>query len=385
MRVRPQPSRRARFVRAFTFLTTAVLLVPLHASATAAPIRVSDTQITAVRSVGMGGGVDLLGQLDIAGRPAAGRQVVFVSRPNATADWRTLGSVRTGFGGWASWHVPRVTARTEYGVYYPGIRGIAASPVASTTVHVIDVQASAPEQVKSGQPVQLAGRLSMDGRGLAKQPLHFMIRRGPRQSWHSVRWDRADQHGWARIERRFHRSFQVGVRFEGADGLAASPLSVATVHVVSPPKPPPSPKFVFPFADPGRAMSSGTWSQDQGVDLAYAGNACGSSAVLVAVGNGVVVQEGISGFGPTAPVLRMTSGVFAGRYVYYGHTGRVFAQVGDSVKAGQKLAEIGCGSVGYSASPHLEIGVGVPGGPTCCPAMHQTSGEMMHQLLASFD
>ena len=380
MRVRSQLPRSARILRALTFLITAALLMPLHASASAAPIQVSRTQITAARSVGMGGGTDLLGQLDIAGRPTAGRNVVFVSRTAPGADWQTLGTARTGFGGWVSWHVPAVTARTQYGVYYAGFRGIAQSPVASATVHVIDVSASAPARVKSGQPVRLAGRLTMDGHGLARQPLHFMIRSGPHQAWRTERWDRANRHGWARIERRFHGSFQVGVRFEGADGLARSPMAVRTVRVVAPPKPP---RFVFPFQDPGRAMSSGTWTQDQGVDLAYAGNACGSSAVLVAVGNGVVVQEGISGFGPTAPVLRMTSGVFAGRYVYYGHTGRVFAQVGDSVKAGQKLAEVGCGSVGYSASPHLEIGVGVPGGPTCCPAMHETSGEMMHQLLAS--
>ena len=380
MRVRSQLPRSARFLRAFTFLSTAALIVPLHASASAAPIRVSSTTISAVRSVGMGGSVDLLGQLSIAGRPTAGREVVFVSRPASHDDWQPLGSTTTGFGGWAAWHVPSVTARTQYGVYYAGIRGIAASRVASTTVHVIDVSASAPQRVKSGAPVKLAGRLTMDGHGLGRQPLHFMLRSNPHRAGHTARWDRADRHGWAQIERRFHGTFQVGVRFEGAAGLARSPLAVATVHVIAPPKPP---RFVFPFADPGRAMSSGAWSQDQGVDLAYAGNACGSSAVLVAVGDGVVIQEGISGFGPTAPVLRMTSGVFAGRNVYYGHTGRVFVHVGETVKAGQKLAEVGCGSVGYSASPHLEIGVGVPGGPPCCPAMHETSGEMLHQLLAS--
>jgi murein DD-endopeptidase MepM/ murein hydrolase activator NlpD len=380
VRVRSQLSRRARLLRAFTFLSTATLLVPLHASASAASIELSRTRIVAANSVGMGGGVDLLGQLTIADRPTAGHDVVFVSRPSTTADWQPIGSARTGFGGWATWHVPTVKARTQYGVYYPGLRGVAKSSVAATTVHVIDVQASAPSRVMSGHPVQLAGRLTMDGRGLGAQPLHFMFRHGPRQQWHAARWDRANRRGWARIERRFPRTFQVGVRFEGAQGLAPSPLAVATVRVVQPPAPP---RFVFPFQDPARAMSSGSWSEDQGVDMAYAGNACGSAAVLVAVGNGVVVQEGISGFGPTAPVLKMTSGVFAGRYVYYGHTGRVFAHVGDTVRAGQKLAEIGCGSVGYSASPHLEIGVGVAGGPTCCPAMHQTSGEMMRQLLAS--
>ena len=380
MRVRSQPPRSARLLRAFTFLATAALLVPLHASASAAPIALSQTRITAPASVGQGGGVDLVGQLTVVGQPVVGRDLVFVSRTAPTADWQRLGTARTGFGGWASWHVPSVSARTDYGVYFPGVRGVAASATAVTTVHVIDVRASAPARVKSGHPARLAGHLTMDGHGVASQPLHFMFRPGAHQRWQSATWDRANRKGWAAVERRFGHSFQVGVRFEGADGLAPSPLAVATVHVVRPVTPR---GFVFPFADPGRAMSPGSWSQDQGVDLAYAGNACGSSAVLVAVGDGVVVQEGISGFGPTAPVLKMTSGPFTGRYVYYGHTGRVFPHVGDSVKAGQRLAEVGCGSVGYSAAPHLEIGVGVPGGPTCCPAMHQTSGEMMHQLLAS--
>ena len=141
--------------------------------------------------------------------------------------------------------------------------------------------------------------------------------------------------------------------------------------------------FVFPFL-PGHASPPSTWSQDQGVDLAARGYACGSAAVLVAVGNGVVIQEGISGFGPTAPVLRMTSGPFTGRNVYYGHTGRDYVSVGAHVKAGQPIAEVGCGSVGYSSAPHLEIGVSVRGGPSCCPAWHQTSEEMYRYLLASY-
>ena len=380
MRVRPQLPRSVRFWRTVTFLATASLLAPIGASASAAPIEVSHTRIIAPSSVGMGHGFDLLGELRIAGRPAVGRDVVFLSRARSSSDWQTAGTARTGLGGWATWHVRALSARTEYAVYYPGIRGIAASDKAAAAVHVIDVVASAPAKVKSGHAVRLSGRLTMDGDGVAAQPLHFMFRHNRHQAWHSPSWDRADRRGWARVERKFGRSFQVGVRFEGADGLARSPLAVRTVHVVRPPKPP---KFVFPFSDPGRAMSSGTWSQDQGIDLAYAGNDCGGSAGLVAVGDGVVIQEGITGFGSTAPVLRMTSGVFAGRNVYYGHTGRVFVHVGEHVRAGQKIAEIGCGSVGYSASPHLEIGVGVAGGPPCCPAMHQTSAEMLRQLLAS--
>jgi murein DD-endopeptidase MepM/ murein hydrolase activator NlpD len=141
--------------------------------------------------------------------------------------------------------------------------------------------------------------------------------------------------------------------------------------------------FVFPFL-PGHAGPPSTWTQDQGVDLAANGYACGSAAVLVAVGDGTVVQEGISGFGPTAPVIRMSSGPLAGRNVYYGHTGQVYVPVGAHVHAGQAIAEVGCGQVGYSSAPHLEIGVSVPGGPTCCPADGQTSGEMYRLLLASY-
>ena len=380
MRVRPQLPRPARFRRALIFLATAGLLAPIGASASAEPIELSHTRIVAPSSVGMGHGLDLLGELTIAGRPAVGRDLVFVARSRSAADWHELGTARTALGGWATWHVRALSGRTEYGVYYPGIHGIAQSSTAAATVHVIDVRASAPAKVKSGHPVRLAGRLTMDGAGVAAQPLHFMFRHNRHQHWHDASWDRADRHGWARIERKFGRSFQVGVRFEGADGLARSPLAVQTVHVIRPPKPP---KFVFPFQFPGRAMSSSTWTQDQGIDLAYAGNACGRSAGLVAVGDGVVIQTGISGFGSTAPVIKMSSGVFAGRNVYYGHTGRIFVHVGQHVRAGQKIAEVGCGSVGYSASPHLEIGVGVAGGPPCCPSMHQTSAEMLRQLLAS--
>jgi murein DD-endopeptidase MepM/ murein hydrolase activator NlpD len=204
--------------------------------------------------------------------------------------------------------------------------------------------------------------------------------------------------GWATLRLPHAKSaLVVHAAYRGAPPYAAA--RTTSVHVPAPEvsrslrrssiAPPttesaPAASFVFPFLHPGLAQPPGSWSLDQGVDMFAYGDACGSSAVLVAVGNGVVIQEGISGFGPTAPVLQMTSGPFAGRNVYYGHTGRVYVPVGATVHAGQPIAEIGCGQVGYSAGPHLEIGVGVPGGPPCCPAMHQTASEIYRLLAATY-
>jgi murein DD-endopeptidase MepM/ murein hydrolase activator NlpD len=57
--------------------------------------------------------------------------------------------------------------------------------------------------------------------------------------------------------------------------------------------------------------------------------------------------------------------------------------VGQQVRAGDLVAQIGCGRVGMSSAPHLEIGVGVPGGPPCCPGFGQTAHAMYRQLVAA--
>jgi murein DD-endopeptidase MepM/ murein hydrolase activator NlpD len=194
------------------------------------------------------------------------------------------------------------------------------------------------------------------------------------------------------ITKRAVRRFQVSKNLAPASGAVGNRTSAALLAAVQgvtkttavPVSSGGSTGLVFPLKPLSRVLPPKDWSLDQGIDIGTVNNACGPRVTEVAMAPGTIVQEGIDGFGPAAPVLKVSSGIYKGRYIYYGHALPALVPVGTQVTAGQPIAEVGCGDVGISSAPHVEIGISAPGGPPCCPGYQETSPAWYQVVLGLY-
>jgi murein DD-endopeptidase MepM/ murein hydrolase activator NlpD len=110
---------------------------------------------------------------------------------------------------------------------------------------------------------------------------------------------------------------------------------------------------------------------DDGLDIEDAPD----GAAVYSITDGIVtaVASDPGGFGPNYPVIQVTDGPLAGRFIYYGHVADSLVQPGQHVLAGQPIAVMGhTGDAASLGHGHIEIGFSDAGGD---PVSHGSSGE----------
>jgi murein DD-endopeptidase MepM/ murein hydrolase activator NlpD len=150
----------------------------------------------------------------------------------------------------------------------------------------------------------------------------------------------------AATDRRVSRQNRT-VPLTGAAAGPASRVPGAPVAAVKPAATVVAPHWVRPSAGIESSCFCMRWGvMHDGIDLA---GPLGSP--IVAVGDGVVVEAGpAAGFGLWVAIRHPN-----GDYSIYGHMYRYYVRVGEHVRAGQHIADIGAN--GWSTGPHLHFGV----------------------------
>jgi murein DD-endopeptidase MepM/ murein hydrolase activator NlpD len=117
-----------------------------------------------------------------------------------------------------------------------------------------------------------------------------------------------------------------------------------------------------------------SWARtDMGVDIETGPGGVGKP--LLAMWDGVVQHiQAMGAFGPSWLSIKWTSGPYAGRSSFIGHSGPALVTPGQRVKAGQPLIKIHGGS--YGGPPgHFEIGWANAQGDNTLAAPHYTEGQ----------